>query len=79
MTERQAKKIERNLRAFEANFGEVRIEKGASDKNYYVYYPASAKNHVWYGNSIEEINGWLYGCVQGVLVVAPYYRKEIKK
>ena len=64
MTERQREKIADNLRAFTYNFGEVRIEK-ITGSGYYVYYPADSDSYIQYCYSLDYLDGWLYGVVQG--------------
>lgn len=65
MTKNQREIIKDNLRAFEANFGKVRIEKEPYNSGFYVYSPADRESYVQYCYSIDYLNGWLYGCVQG--------------
>lgn len=67
MTTRQKELIKDNLRAFEANFGEVRIEKESFGRGFYVFYPANADNYIQYCYNLDYLNGWLYGVVQGVV------------
>ena len=72
-TKKQREVIEDNLRAFTANFGDVRIEREDYGWGFYVYYPANSESHIQYCYDINYLNGWLYGCVQGFL------RGEFKK
>lgn len=69
MTARQKEIIADNLRAFEANFGEVKIVDADYGGGFYVYYPTESKNDSWiqYCYDIDYLNGWLYGVVQGVV------------
>ena len=67
MTTRQKELIKDNLRAFEANFGEVRIEKESFGRGFYVFYPANADSYIQYCYNLDYLNGWLYGVVQGVV------------
>ena len=67
MTTKQREIIKDNLRAFEANFGEVRIERGYTGKDFYVFYPATADTYIQYCYNVDYLNGWLYGVVQGVV------------
>lgn len=67
MTKREKEIIKDNLRAFVTNFGEVRIEKADYGKGFYVFSPANSESWVQYCYSIEYLDGWLYGCVQGAL------------
>lgn len=73
MTKFQQEIIKDNLRAFTANFGDVRIEKESYGKGFYVFYPADANSYIQYCYDINYLNGWLYGVVQGVM------RGEFKK
>ena len=74
LIETQKRKIADNLRAFEYNFGPVRIERIPYTGYFNVYYPADKKNseYIQQCPNIDYLNGWLYGCVQGVL------RKELR-
>lgn len=74
LTEKQKEIIARNLRAFEVNFGEVKIERLTYGNGFNVYYPADTEgsNYIQHCESLDYLNGWLYGCVQGVL------RKELR-
>lgn len=74
LTERQREIIAQNLRAFKVNFGEVKIERLPYGAGFNVYYPADKKgtDYIQHCKSIDYLNGWLYGCVQGVL------RKELR-
>ena len=67
MTKRQKEIIADNLRAFKANFGEVRIVDADYGGGFYVFYPADKPNDSWiqYCYDIDYLNGWLYGVVQG--------------
>ena len=69
MTKRQREIIADNLRAFQANFGDVRIEDAAYGGGFYVFYPSESKDDSWiqYCYDIDYLNGWLYGVVQGVV------------
>lgn len=67
MTQKQKEIIKDNLRAFIANFGEIRIEKEDYGKGFYVFSPADSESWVQYCYNIDYLNGWLYGCVQGSL------------
>ena len=66
MTNRQKEVIADNLRAFEHNFGKVRIEKESYSRGFYVFSPADSDSYVQYCYNIDYLNGWLYGCVQAV-------------
>lgn len=74
MTKKQKETIEDNLRAFRANFGDVRIEKDMYRRGaFMVFYPADADDYIQYCPSIDYLDGWLYGCVQG------FVRAEFKQ
>ena len=64
---REQEKIERNLKAFKFNFtDEIKILK--INKHYYIFKSEEINEHysnyIYNSNSIENINGWLYGAVQ---------------
>lgn len=65
--------IKQNLKSFEADFGECRIENEDYGKGYFVYFPADAENYMQYCYNVSYLDGWLYGCVQG------FMRGEFKK
>jgi hypothetical protein len=67
MSEKQKEIIKDNLRAFIANFGEVRIEKEDYGKGFYVFSPADSESYIQFCYDINYLNGWLYGCIQGAL------------
>lgn len=73
MTKREMEIISDNLRAFNKNFGDVRIEKEDYGKGFYVFYPAESESWIQFCYDIDYLNGWLYGVVQGVV------RGEFKK
>lgn len=56
----------KNYKAFEANFEPIKIVKNSYDKNYKVYKvnEEDADNYIYYSNSKDNIEGWLYGAVQ---------------
>ena len=56
----------KNYKAFEANFGPIKIVKNSYDKNYKVYKvnEEDAGNYIYYSNDKDNIEGWLYGAVQ---------------
>lgn len=68
MTTRQQELIKDNLRAFIANFGKPRIVKENCGKGYYVFMDDS-DSWIQYCYDIDYLNGWLYGCVQGALIL----------
>lgn len=67
MKYRQREIIKDNLRAFQANFGDVRIEDADYGGGFYVFYPTESETWIQYCYSIEYLDGWLYGCVQGAI------------
>lgn len=67
MTKRQREIIADNLRAFQANFGDVRIEDADYGGGFYVFYPTESDTWIQYCYDIDYLNGWLYGVVQGVV------------
>ena len=73
MTKREKEIVNDNLRAFNKNFGDVRIEKEDYGKGFYVFYPAESESWIQFCYDIDYLNGWLYGVVQGVV------RGEFKK
>ena len=72
-TKRQEDIICKNLNAFVANFGDVRIEKADYGPGFYVYYPVDAETYIQFCENINYLDGWLYGVVQG------FMRGEFKK
>lgn len=69
LTEKQKETIADNLRAFEHNFGECRIEQYMRGEGFYVFYPADRPegDYIQYCYNIGYLDGWLYGCVQGAV------------
>lgn len=65
MTKGQREIIADNLRAFQANFGDVRIEDADYGGGFYVFYPPDEDSWIQYCYNIDYLNGWLYGVVQG--------------
>ena len=76
MTNKQKEIIVDNLRAFEHNFGKVRIEKENYGRGFYVFSPADSDSYVQYCYNIDYLNGWLYGCVQAVNKIVKPIEKE---
>ena len=66
MTKQTKELIKDNLRAFENNFGDVRIEDGYGG-GFYVFYPADSESYIQYCYDKHYLNGWLYGVVQGAV------------
>ena len=56
----------KNYKAFEGNFEPIRIVKNSYDKNYKVYRAdeTEANNFIYYTDSKDNLEGWLYGAVQ---------------
>lgn len=74
LTEKQKEAISLNYHAFSFWFGEPRIEKDEFRKGaFMVFYPADSDKYIQYCKSIEYLDGWLYGVVQGVV------REEFKE
>ena len=73
MTKKQFELIADNLRAFNNNFGAVRIEREDAGRGFYVFYPSDADSWIQFCYNIDYLNGWMYGCVQGAV------RGEFKK
>lgn len=67
MTAREKEIIKDNLRAFTANFGEVRIEDADYGNGFYVFYPTESESWIQYCYNVDYLNGWLYGVVQGAV------------
>lgn len=65
MTNREKEIIEKNLKSFTKNFGDVKIEKDSVTKGFFIYYPANAESHIHYCENIYHLDGWLWGVVQG--------------
>lgn len=67
MTQKQKEIIADNLRAYENNFGYIKIVKEDYGKGFYVF---TSEERVEQGSwtqfcyNIDYLNGWLYGCVQ---------------
>ena len=70
MTNKQYEVIKDNLHAFLVNFGPVRIES-YDGKSFNLYYPADAPEgeYIQHCYDISYLDGFLYGCVVGVLRV----------
>lgn len=56
-----AKINQRVMKAFEENFEPIEIERDVNVKHFYVN-----QGNSWFFScaTIEELNGWMYGCVQ---------------
>ena len=69
MTKKQMEIIKDNLRAYEKNFGYIKIVKEDYGKGFYIYTDeARAEQGNWtqYCYNIDYLNGWLYGAVQAI-------------
>lgn len=79
LTEKQLEIVAKNIQAFTANFGEIRIERSYYN-SFFVYYPSDSNDNEWIyaAENIHNLNGWLYGCVQGVLRVQHIYKNSIE-
>ena len=67
MTQKQKEIIADNLRAYENNFGYIKIVKEDYGKGFYVFTSEErVKQGSWtqFCYNIDYLNGWLYGCVQ---------------
>ena len=67
MTQKQKEIIADNLRAYENNFGYIKIVKEDYGKGFYVFTSEErAEQGSWtqFCYNIDYLNGWLYGCVQ---------------
>lgn len=74
ITDREKNRIKMNYDAFVANYGYPRIEKGLNGE-FFVFYPETDTDYVQYCRSIDYLDGWLYGCVQGALVIQHRMKK----
>lgn len=68
-----SKDLENKIHAFIVNFGDLRIENYTKGGGYYVYYPADKPEgeYIQFCHNLDYLEGWLYGCVQGVRCVRP--------
>lgn len=69
MTKKQMEIIKDNLRAYEKNFGYIKIVKEDYGKGFYIYTDEErAEQGSWtqYCYNIDYLNGWLYGAVQAI-------------
>jgi hypothetical protein len=64
LTEKQLQTIEKHLKAFNNNFQPIEILR--YNKIFYVFQGINEEQNNWIysADSIENINGWLYGTVQ---------------
>lgn len=66
LTRREREVIERNLAAFESNFGKPKIIAEDYGEGKYVFFPADSDSYIQYCHNIDYLDGWLYGVVQGI-------------
>lgn len=60
----QYAQIEENLNSFKAVFGNgVLVERMYHSGGFYVHYPQSTAKVIKSFSSLDEVNGWLRGCV----------------
>ena len=81
-TKLQKERIKDNLRAFQFDFGSVRIEKQDGGPGFFVFVPADSESYMQFCYNIDYLNGWLYGAVQGFLrseFRRAYDSEEVKK
>lgn len=67
MSEKEKAIIEDNLKAYENNFGYIKIVKEECGKGFYVFTSEErSESGCWtqFCYNIDYLNGWLYGCVQ---------------
>lgn len=67
--------IESNLSPFVANFGYPVIQKGELD-GWFIFLNGNS-SPIMYCYDIANLDGWLWGCVQGANHRLPMYRKEL--
>ena len=79
MTRRQEELIERNKAAYVANFGYIGITRSADRKGFLVYKSDTDMllgNYIQYCPNIDYLNGWLYGAVQGALILKSKLKED---
>lgn len=64
LTKRQVDTIEKNLTAFEHNFGACKIVRETVGQGVYIFWPADTESYIQYCENISYADGWFYGCVQ---------------
>ena len=72
MTKYQEELIEKNMQAYVTNFGYIGITRSADKKGFLVYkspVDELTENYIQYCPNIHYLNGWLYGAVQGALIL----------
>lgn len=77
LTARQQELLRDNLRAFEANFGVLRLQKEDFGNGFYAFSPADAESYVQFCYNVDYLNGWLYGCVQTANKCVKSIREEV--
>jgi hypothetical protein len=69
ISKKDIKVIEKNLKAFHCNYKEIYIGKCIYSKRIYVYWKDEINdmqnNYIQSFYSVYELNGWLYGMIQG--------------
>lgn len=60
--------VKDHLEAFINNFGDIRIERFLKTEGFYVYYPSNADSYIQYCETIDYLDGWLYGVIQGNII-----------
>lgn len=66
LSEKEFGYVRDSLKAFISNFGKLRIGKADYRNGYYIYSPADSEDYVVYCYSLDNLDGWLWGCVQAV-------------
>jgi len=72
-TRNELQRLEKNLSAYEFNFGELLIYREPKNRGGHTYIFVTEQdskefNYIHYCDDIEYLNGWLYGIVQGDIV-----------
>ena len=65
LTEKESERIQIEKNAFETFLGPVRVERAERDL-FNIYYPANTNNPFTICRTIENVRGFLWGCVAGV-------------
>lgn len=72
MTKHQEELIDQNRQAYVTNFGYLGLTRSADGKGFLVYKSPTDEltgNYIQYCPNIHYLNGWLYGAVQGALIL----------
>ena len=64
LTPKELEKIQRNLKAFLFHFKPITIKKNTYNKCYFIYQEKEPDHNIQMCESIQYLNGWLYGAVQ---------------